>query len=242
LIVVVGLAFEARIAAGPGVRVICSGDGRTLAERLEDAISEFAGGCPGIVSFGVAGGLAPTLRPGTCIIATAIVSGAQHMPTDVAWSKRFMQIIPDAVAGTLLGVPAPVAHPDEKRALHLQTGAIAVDMESHIVAAIGARNGVPVAAVRVITDPAKRALPPSAVAAMRANGTTDIGAMIRSVLSSPREIPALIRTALDARAARATLKRGRKLLDPTFKTLVKANEPVLVKARPKAMIRSDRYA
>jgi adenosylhomocysteine nucleosidase len=242
LIVVVGLAFEARIAAGPGVRVICSGDGRTLAGKLEDAISEFAGGCPGIVSFGVAGGLAPTLQPGTCIIATAIISGSQRMQTDVAWSQRFMQTIPDAVAGTLLGVPAPVAHPDEKRALHQKTGAIAVDMESHIVAAIGARNGVPVAAVRVITDPAKRALPPSAVAAMRPNGTTDIGAMIRSVLSSPREIPALIRTALDARAARATLIRGRKLLDPTFKTSAKANEPVLVKARPKAIAHSSRHA
>jgi hypothetical protein len=139
-------------------------------------------------------------------------------------------------------VPAPVDHPDQKRALHLQTGAIAVDMESHIVAAVGARNGVPVAAVRVITDPAKRALPPSAVAAMRANGTTDIGAMIRSVLSSPLEIPALIRTALDARAARATLIRGRKLLDPTFKTSAKVNEPVLVKARPKAIAHSSRYA
>jgi hypothetical protein len=66
--------------------------------------------------------------------------------------------------------------------------------------------------------------------------------MIRSVLSSPREIPALIRTALDARAARATLIRGRKLLDPTFKTSAKANEPVLVKARPKAIVRSGRYA
>src|ERR1700704_2624167 len=29
MIVVVGLAFEARIAAGPGIQVICSGDGGT---------------------------------------------------------------------------------------------------------------------------------------------------------------------------------------------------------------------
>jgi adenosylhomocysteine nucleosidase len=59
-------------------------------------------------------------------------------------------------------------------------------------------------------------LPTSAVAAMRSNGTTDIGAMLRSVLSRPRELPALLQTALDARAARATLVRGRHLLGPAF--------------------------
>ena len=44
--------------------------------------------------------------------------------------------------------------------------------------------------------------------------TTDIAAMIRSVLRRPRELPALLRTALDARAARATMIRGRRLLGP----------------------------
>ena len=38
MIIVVGLAFEARIAAGPGVQVICSGDGRNLVARLTEAI------------------------------------------------------------------------------------------------------------------------------------------------------------------------------------------------------------
>ena len=69
-------------------------------------------------------------------------------------------------------------------------------------------------AVRVITDPAMRALPQAAIAAMRANGTTDIVAMIRSVMKRPRELPALARTALDAWSARCTLQRGRKMLAP----------------------------
>jgi hypothetical protein len=89
-------------------------------------------------------------------------------------------------------------------------------MESHIVAAVGRDHDVPVAAIRVITDPAKRSLPVSAVAAMRPNGTTNIAAMLRSVLKRPRELPALFQTALDARAARATLVRGRNLLGPAF--------------------------
>lgn len=219
MIIVVGLAFEARIAAGPGVQVICSGDGRDLAAKLTAAIADArtrVRGCPGILSFGVAGGLAPHLRPGACVVGSAILSGSNRMPTSQQWSQKLLQTIPDSISGTLLGVTAPVAHPDEKRTLYQATGAIAVDMESHIVASVGLAHEVPVAAIRVITDPAKRALPRSAVAAMRPNGTTNIAAMLRSVLSRPRELPALFQTALDARAARAALVRGRHLLGPAF--------------------------
>lgn len=244
LIIVVGLAFEARIAAGPGVRVICSGNGRNLAAELQNAITDarlLMAGCPGIVSFGVAGGLAPSLRPGACVIATEILSKSQRMKIDAGWSRSLMQTIPDAVAGTLVGVPAPIAHPEAKRALYEQTGAVAVDMESHIVAAVGAQHNVPVAAIRVITDPAKRALPASAVAAMRPNGTTDIGAMIRSVIRSPRELPALLRTALDARAARATLIRGRQLLDPAFGISPNGLEPDFLRSRPTGVAASKAF-
>jgi adenosylhomocysteine nucleosidase len=45
-----------------------------------------------------------------------------------------------------------------------------------------------------------------------APGRHDITAMLRSVMRRPRELPALLQTALDARAARATLLRGRQLL------------------------------
>jgi adenosylhomocysteine nucleosidase len=219
VIIVVGLAFEARIAAGPGVHVICSGDGRNLAAKLTAAIAEARTrvlGCPGIISFGVAGGLAPHLAPGTCVVGSAVIAGTDHMPISREWSQKLLHTIPGAVSGMLLGVPAPIANPDEKRALYHKTGAIAVDMESHIVAAVGLAHELPVAAIRVITDPAKRALPASAVAAMRPNGTTNIGAMLRSVMKRPRELPALFQTALDARAARATLVRGRHLLGPAF--------------------------
>jgi adenosylhomocysteine nucleosidase len=219
VIVVVGLAFEARIAAGAGVSVICSGDGRNLAAALTRTIAEARAspeGCRGVVSFGVAGGLAPDLKPGTCVVGSAILSDRARMATDPEWSRKLLLSLPEAVHGPLLGVSAPVAHPEAKRALYVNTGAIAVDMESHIVASTSAEFGLPMVAIRVITDPAMRALPQSAVAAIRANGTTDIAAMIRSVMKRPHELPALVRTALDAWAARAMLMRGRQLLSPAL--------------------------
>jgi adenosylhomocysteine nucleosidase len=229
LIIVVGLAFEARIAAGPGIHVVCSGNGRNLTATLTAAISEartLFGHCPGIISFGVAGGLAPQLRPGACVIGSAILSGSRRIPTNEIWSERLLRTFPDAVSGMIVGVSAPVSDPHDKRTLHLKTGAVAVDMESHIVASVGAAHELPVVAMRVITDPAERALPICAVAAMRPNGTTNIGAMMRSMLMRPRELPALFRTALDALAARATLVRGRQLLGPVPLRVDRLAEPL----------------
>ncbi len=45
--------------------------------------------------------------------------------------------------------------PSCKAALHSETGAAAVDMESHIAAAYAAEAGLPFAALRVISDPAQ---------------------------------------------------------------------------------------
>jgi adenosylhomocysteine nucleosidase len=219
VIIVVGLAFEARIAAGPGVQVICSGDGRNLASKLTAAIADARArghGYQGLVSFGVAGGLAPQLPTGACVVGSHVLSGSSCMPTDREWSEKLLRTIPGAISGGLLGVSAPVAHPRDKRELYARTGAIAVDMESHVVAAVGLEHEIPFAAIRVITDPARRALPASAIAAMRANGTTDFAAMFRAVLKRPRDVPALVRTALDARAARASLVRGRYWLGPAL--------------------------
>ncbi len=213
MIVVVGLAFEARIVAAPGVRVICSGDGRHLTASLMKAIRQ---GSPGLISFGVAGGLAPELRPGACIVGSDIVWDKARVETNSAWSHRVLNTIPGAIYGTLLGVANPVACPKTKRDLHQRTGAVAVDMESHIVARIAAAHDLPVVAIRVVTDPAERALPGAALAAMRPDGTTDIIKMLRSMVQRPRELPSLVRTAIDARAARAALLRGRKLLGPTL--------------------------
>src|SRR5687768_8311116 len=150
MIVVVGMAFEARIAAGLGVPVICGGDGHNLVPSLARAM---AAGCGGLISFGVAGGLVPDLKPGTCIIGSAIFDEEGQRETDARWAQRLMKIIPDAVHGPIVGVRQPIAHASAKRDLHKQTGAIAVDMESQVVARAAAQHGVPLAAIRVVVDP-----------------------------------------------------------------------------------------
>jgi predicted RND superfamily exporter protein len=67
--------------------------------------------------------------------------------------------IPDAIHGAIAGLTTIAAHPEAKRALHMSTGALAVDNESHVVASAAAARGLPMAAVRVIVDPFTRELP-----------------------------------------------------------------------------------
>jgi len=47
---------------------------------------------------------------------------------------------------------------------------------------------------------------------LRHDGTADVLAVLRSVMRQPSQLPALTRTALDARIAAAALRRGRRLL------------------------------
>jgi len=208
IVAVTSLALEARIAGGPGVSVICS-QGQRLAAALEFAVER--GAC-GIISFGVAGGLAPGLAVGDWVAAAAVITGQRRFPTDQAWTRSLRERLPQAVQADIFGMDSPAADPERKQSLYAQTGAVAVDMESHIAAEIAAAHQIPFAASRVIIDPADRPLPPAALVGLRSDGTADTVAVLRSVLQQPSQLPALVRTALDARIAGAALRRGRPML------------------------------
>jgi hopanoid-associated phosphorylase len=227
MIAVVGMAFEARIAARLGVPVVCGGDGKHLERSLSRAM---AAGCNGLVSFGVAGGLAPGLTPGTCIIGSSIIDDGEERPTDARWSQRLRRIIPDTVYGPLLGVRQPIALSGDKSALHRKTGALAVDMESHVVARAAAQHGVPLAAIRVVVDPVERTIPRSALAGTRPDGTINPLGVAKSLMRHPRDLYGLVRMALDARAARAMLVQGSALLGPGLGLLDSAPQPAIALA------------
>ena len=222
VIAFVGLNFEARIAAGPGVHVVCREPRSDISGPLHDAIKR---GCRSIISFGVAGGLAPHLRPGDWIVASSVIDSGKRRATDAEWSRRLLRTVPGAGFASVAGVDAPVSDPRIKREWHSKTGAAAVDMESHIVARVAAAHGLAFAAVRVIVDPVHRTVPAAALAGMRPDGSTDVAAVLRSLVSAPSEALALMRVAADAFLARNSLQRGRRLLGPGFGLLDAADYP-----------------
>jgi Phosphorylase superfamily len=91
VIALVGLVLEARIAAAPDVLVICHQRGGKLSDADDSAIRA---GCRSIISFGIAGALAPGLSAGDLIVASAVIDGPTVRPTDAAWSGRLLQTIP----------------------------------------------------------------------------------------------------------------------------------------------------
>ena len=168
LLVVSGLRAEARIAAGAGVHALAGGGN---AARLAAAIDRSVGeGASGLLSFGLAGGLEPGLPPGTIVVPGAVIAGTERFATDPLWTRNLRTMLPHGVEAALAGVSSPVATISAKAGLRATTGAAAADMESHIAARAAQRFGLPLAALRVIADPAERAIPRAAIAALGEDG------------------------------------------------------------------------
>jgi adenosylhomocysteine nucleosidase len=214
VLIVTGLVQEARIAAGPGMIVICSSSDprqlRALLATLDPSTFR------GVISFGVAGGLDPSLKPGDVVVATEVLTGDARF---LAASALNEQMIASAalkrrriVKGGLAGVEQVVAARASKAALRSVTGAAAVDMESHIAAAYAAKAGVPFAAIRVISDPAHRALPELAKTAVKPNGEIDLRKVLRGVARNPRTLRALVWTGIDFNRALRSLRGCRGFL------------------------------
>lgn len=209
ILAVTGLERERRLLAGPGVEVVAGGGDHA---RLEAILDRLAAGMEGIISIGIAGGLAPGLPAGRWVVANAVDGGSGARPTDPEWSDWLASRLPQAERGLLLGVDAVVAAAAQKAELHRMSGALAVDMESHVAARIAARHRLPFAAARVICDAVHRTLPPAARVGMRRDGRVDLPAVLRSLLVSPWQLPALIRTGLEAEWSFRALRRGRRRL------------------------------
>src|SRR6202007_2514109 len=73
ILIVTGLVQEARIAAGPGMAVVCSASDPAQLRALLSVFDPKT--IRGVVSFGVAGGLDPSLRSGDVVVATEVVAG-----------------------------------------------------------------------------------------------------------------------------------------------------------------------
>ena len=217
ILVVTGLAREARIASGPGIAVVRTGGHPS---RLRALLEESASAYRAVVSFGIAGGLDLALRPGDVVIASQIVAGGERWPSHPAlvrlWAERLERGSKHITLAAIAGADAPLLAASNKGALRAASGAAAVDMESHVAADFAATRGLPFAAIRVVCDPAGRTLPPLAAEALRPDGGLDIGAIVRSLARQPAQIVALPRLARDASAAFAALSRVRAALGPGF--------------------------
>lgn len=216
ILVVTGLEREARLAAGAGVVTIAAGGSRARLRALLGA--EGSGIYRAVVSFGIAGGLDPALRPGAVVLGTGVITQEKrwtaHAEVVRDWARRLAGHGIEVTLADIACVETPLLRPADKNGLRAWTGAAIVDTESHVAAAFAAGRGVPFAAIRVVCDPAERALPPLVGEALRPDGRVDLAAILHHVRRQPSQIRALPRLAWDARTAFASLGRVGAALGP----------------------------
>jgi adenosylhomocysteine nucleosidase len=214
VIAFVGMTFEARIAAGPGVSVFTRDSRRELEATAKNARRL---GYRGIISFGVAGGLAADLRAGDWVVASAIFESGVAHSTDRGWSGNLLDALGgDARHAPIVGVDSPIAEPAHKRELYRATGAAAVDMESHVASKIAAAHDLAFAALRVVVDPAHRTIPPAALKGLHGGARADGAAVLRDLIARPSQLSRLLRVSLDAYIACCEMERVRQLLGAGF--------------------------
>ena len=214
VLIVTGLVQEARIAAGPGMTVICSSSDP---QQLRALLTVFdPATIRGVISFGVAGGLDPTLKSGDVVVATEVLAGDARWLAGLPLNEELIVSVGlgrrRIVRGRLAGAEQVVAARHVKAALHSETGAAAVDMESHIAADYAEKAGLPFAALRVISDPATRALPPLAMAAIKPNGDIDMRKVMRGIVRNPLMVLDLVSTGMDFNRALRSLRGCRGFL------------------------------
>jgi len=199
ILAVTGLNREAGLIASPKVVTLASGGVvATLEARIEAALTPEV---VGVISLGLAGALDPQLEVGD-----AVIDG------EPGWCANLAATLPYVKAGRIIGSDIMVVSAAAKAQLFQSSGALAVDMESHLASAVAARRGLRFAGLRFISDGADRALPKAAQVGMRPDGAMDIIAVLGSILRDPRQLPALIRTGLDAESAFNALSAARKSL------------------------------
>jgi adenosylhomocysteine nucleosidase len=228
--VVAALAAEARtldatavpggkLSGSGGMLLVVSGMGQIAAAaaagRLIDA------GADALVSWGVAGALAPSLEAGAvCLPEEVIAPDGTRYSTAREWRERLTPLVAAhrrVAHGSLLTSAAPIAGAAAKAATHRDTGAVAVDMESSAVAKAARARALPFIAVRAIVDTAADEVP-RAVSAASESGQVRIGRLILGLVGSPADLVHLVRLAKRYRIAIGSLRAVGAVLEDTAPT------------------------
>ena len=213
--ILTGLTAEARllhyVVPGDGIAPVIARTAADSARATREAEQLVGLGAVALVSFGLAGGLAPDVQAGDLIFADRVIlPDGRSIATDSAWLEaalkctgirgRSPRIGPIAGTETLLATTA------DKQRLASASGALAGDMESAAAALVAEREGMPFIVVRAVSDALENSLPTVARVPLRPCGSLRFDAVAGALCRHPSEWPAVARLARDTRAALMSLR------------------------------------
>jgi adenosylhomocysteine nucleosidase len=152
-----------------------------------------------LIVVGIAGGVGSAVAIGDLVIPELVIDGASgeaYPPAPLAGLRA---------AGLLQTSDEFVADPNRVARLEAR-GVVAVDMETASIAAVCVRRKCPWSVVRAISDRAGE-LPSDILGLVKPDGSPDLLAAARYILTHPGRLPALMTLGRDsARAARAAAR------------------------------------
>jgi adenosylhomocysteine nucleosidase len=131
-----------------------------------------------VISAGACGALAPDLAVGSLVVPHAVIG-----PNGTRLATASAPPLPRA--GTLLTLADVVHTPSDKARLWIETGAVAVDMESSVIVEWARALGLPAAVVRGVSDGATSGVPRDLAAVVGPGGRVSRGQALRAMLARP---------------------------------------------------------
>ena len=167
-----------------------------------------------LISAGFCGGIAPELRVGDLVVARRLViiaeNGLEELPGETpaaALNFTAQQTVSGArvFSGTFASTPAIISKAKLAEVLADRYPCPVVEMESAAIALIAAENGIPLIALRSVSDPAHEELGFSLDEFCDSSLRIRPGRVLLTILRKPRIIPQLIRLAGNSRTAARSL-------------------------------------
>ncbi|MDD2581200.1 MAG: phosphorylase [Desulfuromonadaceae bacterium] len=174
-----------------------------------------------LISVGFCGGIAPELNVGDVVVAQRIViaagSGIEEVP--VLFSAAGQAFVAHQAGARVFGgtfAGTPVITSKERLAAMLPAGSPfpVVEMESAAIATIAVGSGIPLLALRAVSDPAGEELGFSLDEFCDARMRIRPHRVLLTILRKPRIIPQLIRLARNSRVAAHSLTAAMEQLLP----------------------------
>jgi adenosylhomocysteine nucleosidase len=186
-------------AAAQAASVLITGIGRKNAEK---SVREFLStkSPKFVLTCGFAGGLNPDLKLGEVVFELTDRRGELHEPQT---EKKVRDSQSSSLREKLAAAGAKPAKffctdriattTAEKKKLHIETGADAVEMESEAIHIVCRERGIPCATVRVISDIASEDLPLDFNRLYKPDWSLDYSKLAWAIAKSPGKIGALMR-------------------------------------------------
>jgi nucleoside phosphorylase len=193
--------------------VTCAGVGVENARiAARSLISE---GVNALASIGFSGGLDPVLKTGHIVVAIDLLQfDAENLTGPWHASAAGVALARDSLiaegltvhCGTTLTTSRPILTCDHKESLLRQTRALAVDMESAVVARTAQQENIPFFCLRVICDPAQSTVPRELSMCLNNSGGIQLALLVRNLARRPSMVFDLLRLGRYYAVARSALR------------------------------------